>query len=292
MRRACIDIGSNTTRLLVADRVDDTLVEVHQERAFTQIARSLDMEGSIPEAKLQEVVRSVAGQLASARQLGVTEIRCVATAGVRRAANAESLIGMIERACDGLSVQVLTGEQEGRLAFIGAAWGYRYYGQPGFDGALGVVDIGGGSSELVVGTPPDQVAWCRSLPIGSSDLARAEMRSDPPSAADCARASARVREAFAGLEPPPVGRAVAVGGSAASLTSIVGPLLDQGALALSLELLQRLPAAEIAARHGLDVQRVRLLPSGILMLMEVTSLFGSPLTVGGAGMREGLLLDW
>jgi exopolyphosphatase / guanosine-5'-triphosphate,3'-diphosphate pyrophosphatase len=292
MRRACIDIGSNTTRLLVADCVEDTLVEIHQERAFTEIARSLDAVSGISEAKLEEVVRSVAGQLASARQLGVGEVRCVATAGVRRAANGESLVGLIERACDGLSVKVLTGEEEGRLAFIGAAWGYRQYGQPAFEGALGVVDIGGGSSELVVGVPPDQVQWCRSLPIGSSDLAGSEMVSDPPSADECARASARVHDAFAGLEPPPVGRAVAVGGSAASLTRITGPLLDQGPLGLSLELLQRLPAAEIALQYGLDVRRVRLLPSGILILMEVASLFGAPLTVGGAGLREGLLLDW
>jgi exopolyphosphatase / guanosine-5'-triphosphate,3'-diphosphate pyrophosphatase len=292
MRRACIDIGSNTTRLLVADCADDTLVAVHQERAFTQIARSLDANSGIPAAKLQEVVRAVAGQLASARRLGVTEVRCVATAGVRRAANGDSLVGLIERACDGLSVDVLTGDQEGRLAFIGAAWGCRQPEQPAYDGALGVVDVGGGSSELVVGVPPDQVMWCRSLPIGSSDLAGSEMRGDPPSADECARASARVQIAFTGLEPPAVGRAVAVGGSAASLTSIVGPLLDHGALARSLALLQRLPAAEIAAQYGLDPQRVRLLPSGILILMEVTSLFGAALTVGGAGLREGLLLDW
>jgi exopolyphosphatase/guanosine-5'-triphosphate,3'-diphosphate pyrophosphatase len=292
MRRACIDIGSNTTRLLVADCGDDTLVEIHQERAFTQIARSLDADRSVPAPKLEEVVRSVAGQLASARRLGAVEIRCVATAGVRRAANGESLVGLIEHACDGLSVKVLTGDQEGRLAFIGAAWGCRQSGQPAVDGALGVVDVGGGSSELVVGVPPDQVLWCRSLPIGSSDLVGSEMRSDPPSADECARASARVHDAFAGLEPPAVGRAVAVGGSAASLTSIVGPLLDEGALGLSLELLQRLSAAEIAAQYELDVRRVRLLPAGILILMEVTSLFGSALTVGGAGLREGLLLDW
>jgi len=292
MRRACIDIGSNTTRLLVADCADDTLVELHQERAFTQIGRSLDEENRIPETKLQEVVRSVARQLASARRLGAAEIRCVATAGVRRAANGESLVKLIERACDGLPVTVLTGDEEGRFAFIGAAWGSRQNGQEAVDSALGVVDVGGGSSELVVGVPPDQVQWCRSLTIGSSDLIGSELRLDPPSAGDCARASARVHDAFAGIEPPPVGRVVAVGGSAASLTRIVGPLLDQEALGRALEVLQRRPAAAVAAQYELDVQRARLLPAGILILLEVTSLFGATLTVGGAGLREGLLLDW
>ncbi len=292
MRRACIDIGSNTTRLLVADCVNETLTEVHQERAFTQIGRSLDTEGTIPAAKLDEVAAAVAGQLASARRMGVTEVRCVATAGVRRAANGQALVSQIQHACDGLVVTVLSGDDEGRLAFIGAAWGCRQSNQLLPDSSLGVVDVGGGSCELVVGSPPDQVGWCRSVAIGSSDLLRSEILSDPPSADECARASARVHDAFAGLEPPPVGRAVAVGGSAASLTRIVGPLLDQGPLELTLELLQRLPAAEVAEQHGLDVQRVRLLPAGILILMEVVSLFGMALTVGGAGLREGLLLDW
>jgi exopolyphosphatase/guanosine-5'-triphosphate,3'-diphosphate pyrophosphatase len=101
-----------------------------------------------------------------------------------------------------------------------------------------------------------------------------------------------VHDAFAGIEPPPVGRVVAVGGSAASLTRIVGPLLDQEALGRALEVLQRRPAAAVAAQYELDVQRARLLPAGILILLEVTSLFGATLTVGGAGLREGLLLDW
>jgi exopolyphosphatase/guanosine-5'-triphosphate,3'-diphosphate pyrophosphatase len=292
MRRACIDIGSNTTRLLVADCVADTLVELHQERAFTQIGRSLDGENGIPEPKLQEVVRSVAGQLASARRLGAVEVRCVATAGVRRATNGPRLVSLIERACDGLSVAVLTGDEEGRFAFIGAAWGARQQGQEAFDGALGVVDVGGGSSELVVGSPPDRVQWCRSFAIGSSDLIRSELQHDPPSADDCERASARVHEAFAGIAPPPVARVVAVGGSAASLTRIVGPRLDQEALGVALEVLQRLPAARVAAQYELDVRRVRLLPAGILILMQVTTLFGTALTIGGAGLREGLLLDW
>jgi exopolyphosphatase/guanosine-5'-triphosphate,3'-diphosphate pyrophosphatase len=292
MRRACIDIGTNTTRLLVADCVNDTLVELHQERVFNQIGRSLDAQGEIPEAKLEEVAGSVADQLASARQMGVAEVRCVATAGVRRAANGEALLNLIGRTCDGLSVKVLTGEQEARLAFIGAAWGARQNGQPAFDGALGVVDVGGGSSELAVGESPDLIEWWCSLPIGSGDLLGSEMASDPPSVGECARASARVHHSFAGLEPPAVGRVVAVGGSAASLTRIVGPLLDQGALGISLELFQRLPAAAIAEEYGLDLQRVRLLPSGILILMEVTSLFDAPLSAGGAGLREGLLLDW
>ena len=89
VRRACIDIGSNTTRLLVADGVAGGLLEVHQERTFTQIGRGLHADGTIPPAKLAEVVEAVHRQLQIARALGVGEVRAVATAAIRRAGNGQ-----------------------------------------------------------------------------------------------------------------------------------------------------------------------------------------------------------
>lgn len=289
MRRACIDIGSNTTRLLVADCHDGGLDEVHQERAFTRIGQTLQA-GEIPAAKLQEVAEAVAEQLAIARELGVSQVRCVATAGVRRALNGEQLTALIAGLCD-LEVEVLTAEQEARLAFIGAAWGCQRASGEAVDGALGVVDVGGGSCELVVGNAPGEIRWWRSIAVGSSDLVDTVLVSDPPTVEECERAGARVRELFAEVSPPPAVRVVAVGGSAASLTTIVGPRLDLETLRGSLRILQSSPAALVASRYELDVQRVRLLPGGLLILERVAELFNTALTVGGAGLREGLLLD-
>ncbi len=290
MRRACIDIGSNTTRLLVADCHAGGLSEVHQERAFTRLGQALDAAGELPAAKLQEVADAVSAQLASARIHGVTEVRCVATAGVRRARNGGQLISLIAELCEGQEVEVLSGEAEARLAFIGAAWGCSRAGGE-IDGPLGVVDVGGGSSELVVGVPPDRVLWSRSIAIGSSDLTGAVLISDPPTAEECAHASGRVHELFAEVSPPPAAKVVAVGGSAASLTRIVGPSLDAESLGATLALLQERPAAVIAQRYQLDLQRVRLLPGGLLILKCMAEIFGVSLSVGGAGLREGLLLD-
>ena len=287
MRRACIDIGSNTTRLLVADCDGPRLEEVHQERSFTRIGRALRHDGRIPSDKLAEVAMVVADQLASARHLGAGEIRCVATASVRRAVNGAELVDRIAVACPGLAVEVLSGEEEARLAFVGAARTLEH----GLSGPLGVVDVGGGSSEIVVGMPPDRVVWWASFPLGSGDIADGSLHSDPPAPSELDAASERVDEVLAGVSPPHAEAAVAVGGSATSLLRLVGPVLDTTALDRSLTLLARSPAADVAARYGLDPERVRLLPAGLLILRAVSALFAAPLRVGRGGIREGVLLD-
>ena len=292
MRRACIDIGSNTTRLLVADLDGDRLTEVHQERVFTAVGQSLDQRGVLPSAKLAHVVSVVAAQVESARRLGATDVRCVATAGVRRALNGADLVALIAGACDGLVVEVLSAEDEARLAFIGAAWwlrcsGYRD-GAEELDGSaepglLGVVDVGGGSSELVVGEPPDRVAWWQSLTIGSADLVGLGL----------ADARARVRDAFVALQAPQVSVSVvvAVGGTVASLMRLVGARrLDTDAFARALQLLERTSGPMLAQRFQLDPMRVPVLPGGLVILERIMELFGVPLLAGGAGLREGILL--
>ncbi len=286
VRRACIDIGSNTTRLLVADGVADGLVEVHQERAFTKLGRGLRPGGTVPPEKLTEVVDVVRRQLRTARALGAVEVRAFATAAIRRAGNGQLLVDAIVREC-GVTVAVLSGEEEARLAFLGAA---RTLGHAPA-GELGVVDVGGGSSELVVGTVPDQIRWSISFPIGSADLAERCLHSDPPSAEELVAARAEVVNATEALGAPQPAEAVAVGGSATSLRQLAGPRLDEAAIDRSLGLLAGVPAADVARDYGLDLERVRLLPAGLLILQRASELFGAPLEIARGGVREGLLLE-
>jgi exopolyphosphatase/guanosine-5'-triphosphate,3'-diphosphate pyrophosphatase len=286
MRRACIDIGSNTTRLLVAECAGPGLIEVHQERTFTHIGRGLSADGAIPREKLDEVAAVVARQVRTARELGAGDIRGVATAPIRRARNGDQLVGVIRESC-GLEVEILSGDEEARLAFVGAARTLDHCPA----GALGVVDVGGGSSELVVGRPPDRVSWCTSFRLGSGDLAEACLRSDPPSIDELSEARARVASAVSGLEVPHPDEAVAVGGSAASLRRLAGPLLDSDAFTRSLGLLGAECAADVARRFALDVERVRLLPAGLLILEAAAGLFGASLQVARGGLREGVLLE-
>jgi exopolyphosphatase / guanosine-5'-triphosphate,3'-diphosphate pyrophosphatase len=286
VRRACIDIGSNTTRLLVADSDGERLLEVHQERSFTHIRRGLTGSGEIDAEKIAEVAAVVAAQLQAAVDLGAAEVRGVATAAVRRASNRDELLSAVRHAC-GLEVRILSAEDEARLAFAGAAQTLGY--DPG--GPLGVVDAGGGSCELVVGTLPDQVSWFVSFEVGSGVIADECLPSDPPSAEDLARARARVREALDGVRPPATARVVAVGGSATSLRRIAGPVLDSGTFRRTLTLLAGAGSADVARRFALDEDRARLLPGGLLILEAAADLFGAPLEVANGGLREGLLLE-
>ena len=286
VRRACIDIGSNTTRLLVADFDGDRLAPVHQERAFTHMRRAVTSDAQIGAAKIAEVALVVSAQLQTARELGAEDIRGVATAAIRRAANRDALVAAVRGSC-GLEVAVLSPEEEARLAFSGAA---RTLGHVP-SGPVAVVDVGGGSCELVVGEVPDGVTWCASLELGSAELADECLRSDPPTVEELGRARAHVSEALDGVQPPHADSALAVGGNATSLRRIAGSILDASAFARTLMLLGAERAADVARRFALDMDRVRLLPAGLLILQGASERFGAPLQIAQGGLREGLLME-
>jgi exopolyphosphatase / guanosine-5'-triphosphate,3'-diphosphate pyrophosphatase len=286
MRLGCIDIGSNTTRLLVADCDGSRLAWIHQERAFTSIGRELLKTGRIGTAKIAEVVLVVADQLATARAQGATTIRAVATAAIRGAENGPELTAAIQ-AATGLTVQILSEQEEARLAFVGVAGTLRE--APA--GELGVVDVGGGSSELVVGDLQSGVRWWTSVPLGSGSLTYAHLDTDPPTDEELHRARVEISATLSRLEPPCPASAIAVGGSATSLALVGGPQLERADLGRTLDLLTGVPSGHIAARFGIDGQRARLLPAGLLILQGVTELFGVGLQVGRGGIREGVLLE-
>jgi len=290
VRAACVDIGSNTTRLLVGDCADGRVTGRHQLRAFTQIGRAVAATGEIGTAKLAEVVAVVDEQVSVARAWGASTVRIIATAAVRDATDGEVLAGRVQDVT-GHHVEILSAEREARLAFTGAA-GCEVPGEEGTDDLeLGVVDVGGGSSELVVGCPPDRIAWWTSIPIGSSTLTESYLRSDPPRERELRAARAWVQDALSGLEPPRPDRAVAVGGSATSLATIAGRSLSHTAMEDALALLSASPAAAVAARFAIDPERARLLPAGLLILGASAGVLGAVLAVGLGGIREGVLLE-
>ena len=282
---ACIDIGSNTTRLLVADASEDRLRPVVQRRAFTRIGAALTPGGTIGPEKVEEVAGVVAEQAAEAAEAGA-RLRVVATAAIRGAANGAGLCTAIrERA--GIAVEILGGEEEARLAFLGAT---RTLGEP-LAGRVAVVDVGGGSSEIAVGTLAGGVEWSASYRIGSGLLADAYLRSDPPSPFELQAIRAHAAAIFEGLDLPGAEAAIAVGGSAASLPRIVGADLEPAALDRAIRMLAAEPRTVVAERLELDPERVRLLPAGILILNAVSRALGRPLRIGRGGLREGVVLE-
>jgi exopolyphosphatase/guanosine-5'-triphosphate,3'-diphosphate pyrophosphatase len=282
---ACIDIGSNTTRLLVAEPDGDRLRELMTQRAFTSIGKSVT-KGRIPSEKIGETAEVVAKQARLARELGATEIAVVATAAVRSAKNREEFESAIESEA-GLHVRVISGDEEARLSFIGAT---RTFTGP-LDGAIAVVDVGGGSSEIVIGTLADGVSWAESFRIGSSFIAGSYFRSDPPSASELETARHHVSGMFEGLEVPPALHAVATGGSANALRRLVGAELEYETLERGIRILASAPIAEVAKRFELDPERVRVLPAGVLIFEELAGKLHLPLSVGKGGVREGVILE-
>jgi exopolyphosphatase / guanosine-5'-triphosphate,3'-diphosphate pyrophosphatase len=283
---ACIDIGSNTTRLLVADAGEGQLREVVTQRAFTRIGRSMAASGSIPADKIAETAEVVATQANVAREVGAEQIVAVATAAIRNAPNRDQLQSAVEEA-GGMPLDVLSGEEEARLCFVGAT---RTLLAP-VDGTVAVIDVGGGSSEIAIGEPDGAMAWSESFRVGSGFLADAYLRSDPPSVDELEKVRRHVAGTFEGLAPPPADEAVAVGGTATSLRRLLGAELSHETLERGIRVLSTTPIAEVAARFELDVERIRLLPAGILVLEAISDLLGLPLRIARGGLREGVLLE-
>jgi exopolyphosphatase/guanosine-5'-triphosphate,3'-diphosphate pyrophosphatase len=283
---AAIDIGSNTTRVLVAEPGDGQLRKVMEQRAYTRINKAIDGEGTISAAKIDEVCEVVSTQVRLARETGAVTIRAVATAAVREAANGAEAAAAIGEAA-GVPVQILSEEEEGRLSFIGATKGL---GHP-VEGRIGVVDVGGGSTAVILGTVNDGVEQVRSWPVGSGVLADELITSDPPSAAEIRKVRDRIDDIFAGVEIAHPEQAVAVGGSATSLRKLVGTVLEYETLERGVRVLCGEPATEVARRFELDPVRVRILATGVLLLEKVSELLGQPLQIGKGGLREGIILD-
>jgi exopolyphosphatase / guanosine-5'-triphosphate,3'-diphosphate pyrophosphatase len=286
-RCACIDIGSNTTRLLVAEGDGTRLHELVSERAFTRMGAALAGRREVGPDKIAEVAAIVDRQVRLADDLAVDSLRVVATAAVRHAMDKHALAAAIDAAC-GARLEILSSEDEARLAFHGAI-GTLTDPPPG---PLGVVDVGGGSTELVVGTAQGGVTWSVSLPLGSALLTATELPSDPPTPAELASLRALLGRVFAAVQAPAgLAAAYAVGGNATSMQRLMGVSLDTEALTRGLHALVTRPAAEVALRLGLHADRARLLPAGILLLDAASRALDAPLALAGGGLREGVVLE-
>jgi exopolyphosphatase / guanosine-5'-triphosphate,3'-diphosphate pyrophosphatase len=286
MLYAAIDIGSNTTRLLVAEPTDGQLRKVMEQRAYTRIGKASQHNGAVDAEKIAEVAEAVATQVRLAEELGAEGIRTVATAAIREATNREAIVAEITQVA-GVPVDVLSEHEEGRLAFLGAT---KTLGHP-VQGEVAVVDVGGGSSEVVVGSASKGLRSVQSYKIGSGSLADDFLSNDPPSPAELRAVREYIAEFFDGIEFEQPGQAVAVGGSATSLRALVGAALEYETLERAIRVLTGAPIAEVAKRFELDPRRVRILPTGVLLLEKLSELLGQPLQIGKGGLREGVILD-
>lgn len=283
---AAIDIGSNTTRILVAEQKDGQLAKVMEQRAYTRIGKARDSKGRISREKIEEVAEVVQTQVKLAQEVGAQSFRAVATAAIRDSRNGkQAALAISERA--GVPVEIVSEHEEGRLAFIGAT---KSLGHPS-EGRIAVVDVGGGSTEITLGTLSEGVEEVISWPIGSGMLADQMISSDPPSASEIRKIRDYIDDVFAGVEIEKPEQVVAVGGTSTSLRRLVGVVLEYETLERGIRVLCGDASNDVARQFELDPVRVRILPTGVLILEKLSEILGGPLQIGKGGIREGIVLD-
>ena len=285
MRVGVIDIGANTLRLIVAERSRAGLEIVHRERVQLGLGEHIEECGAIPRDRIQAARRIAREQAANARRFDCARLEIVITSPGRQAANAEDLVASLERV-RGASVRVLTAEEEAVFAYRGVLG---TADDP--PASVAVCDVGGGSTQIAIGSPADGPAWVRSLDIGSLRLTRRALEGDPPAGKALERAREEVEQLFAVLTPPLPQAAFATGGSARALAKLVGRNLGPEELAVALHIVAERPSRRLAKTFDLSPSRAATLAAGTLLLSRTQRLLGVPLTVARTGLREGVALS-
>ncbi len=295
MRIAAVDIGTNTARLLIADRRGGRSEDRVRRAVVTGLGRGVDRHGRFsagPVARTLNVLRSFAEEI---RHTGVDAARAVATSATRDAADGSEFL---RRATDALGFrpEVLEGVEEAALAFAGATAGRSSTGR------VLVVDVGGGSTELVLGR--DRPEWVRSVDIGSVRLTERCLPRRPASAADLAAARAEVDRLLAPARPPaPAAEVIGVAGTVTSLAAMTlglrrydrdrvdGSRLRREDVERLIARLARLDLTRTAAIPSLDPARAPVILGGAVVVAEtLAALDADALTVSEHDLLDGIVL--
>src|SRR6195952_1787174 len=221
VRYAVIDVGTNTVRLLVAEQSDGRLVPAHTDKELLRLGRDLANTGRISDQSLlhvSDVLRSFSNV---ARKLGAVDLRIIATSAAREAENGQELAARV-LADTGHELEIIDEDEEARLAWAGAL---NALDEP-WEGEVGVVDVGGGSTEIVVGSLTGGIDFSHSYKLGSGRLTDLCIEHDPPRPFELERIRKIIDETLppAGAIPQPQ-HASGVAGSASHPRRMVGPLL-------------------------------------------------------------------
>jgi exopolyphosphatase/pppGpp-phosphohydrolase len=279
---AAVDVGSNSVHLLVARVDDDGLEPIADESELIGLGDVVDAEGVIPAASVDVLVRALLQYRDRARSLGATTVTFVATEPLRRARNATEVATEVEQQT-GVALQILTGSEEGELTFLGVTGGRRV------DEPMLVVDIGGGSTEVVLFDPTTGVTPT-GLPTGSARLQNEFVEHDPPTAEEVVRLRTAAADAVAGLPAAKPAKAVFVGGTATNLVRF-GPLAI-GSFDSVFEALCGAPAAEIAQRYAVRLRRAQQLAAGAALAEALLRHYGlAEGQVSDQSLRDGAILE-
>lgn len=304
-RYAAIDIGTVTCRMLVVDVGESGLHELTREYVITNLGEGVDATGELKPEAMERVVRAIDGFLAVRDSLStpdhpVVRTVAVATSAARDARNAAEFAARLRER--GIELSVIPGSREAALSFSGAS--IDFSGE-----RLMVVDVGGGSTEVVMGMGGVEPACAYSFNVGCRRVTEKFLASDPPAPEELARARAWIHEKMASWfaeqskEAADLERVVAVAGTATTVVSIRDRMETYDSSRVHkarvsrqelLEVYERLAALSLSARKqvvGLDPKRAPVMVAGLLILLEVLDFAGvDAFTVSETDILHGITL--
>ncbi len=297
-RFATIDVGSNSVLIHIAERDDDARFEPIADRAvLSRLGEGLAERGALSPEAVERTVDALARFVALAREHGVQDIAAVGTMALRNASNSSALL---ERAREelGLDIQVIPGEEEARLAFLAARSSL-----PPSDAAVVVFDVGGGSTEFILGRGAS-IERRFSLDLGALHLTTEFLTSDPVDPAELLDLQRHLARAFGSLGFGETAGAIGLGGTICNLAAnhhgldeydpdvVHGTVMDLATLQAQLRSLGALRISQRRELPGIQPKRADTILAGAAVVLAVLRALGAPsLTVSDRGLRHGLLHD-
>ena len=284
---AVIDIGTNTTRLLVAEVEDGRVVELERRTAITRLGQGVDATGTLAQEAMDRVSEAIAVYREVIDRLGAERVVALATSAMRDAANGPEFRDHLKRRF-GIDAETISGDAEARLTFRGATSGRTD------DRETLVIDIGGGSTEYVVGRPGRDPEFHTSTQMGSVRHSERFLRSDPPRHEELEQLADEVKTKVPGVSPE---HGLAVAGTATSLAAIDGAE-DAHGYRMSLATCERivamlagLPLEERRRVRGLHPDRAPTIVAGAVILTESIRALGlAEIEVSEADLLHGAAL--
>jgi exopolyphosphatase / guanosine-5'-triphosphate,3'-diphosphate pyrophosphatase len=279
-RVAVIDIGTNSARLLVADVADGRVSPVERRSTVTRLGRGVDLSGRLSAEAIEDACAAVGEYVETIGALGIETVDAIATSAVRDADNGAAFVAEL-RERFALSARVLDGEEEARLTYLGASSEHTPT-RPTL-----VIDIGGGSTELIVGHG-NRIDFHTSLQAGVVRHSERHIGSDPPTAIELEGLAADVRGLIETAVEEGVGaeEGIAVAGTPTSLAAVEmelvpydpervhGHVLELRSIQRMLSRLASAPLAERVEIPGLHPERAPTIVAGVVILVEAMRAFG------------------
>ena len=286
--QAVIDVGSNTIHLLVGEVENGAVLPVTGEKISARLGAGVDKTGRIEEGRIPLAVEAIKLFGMVAKMNGAPEPTVLATSAVRDAANGGELVEEVRKKA-GLEMRLISGEEEADLGFRGAvsALGEGYV----WEAPALVVDLGGGSAQLILGEAVEGAEKQVSLPLGSNRTTERFSAGDRPRPKELKALRKAVREMLPDWKLPKRTALVAVGGSARAILKVTHDELTAERLNKLAEDLSGKPAAILAGETGLAPERARVLPAAAATFAAILQRYEKrSLTVARGGIREGAIL--